>query len=290
MDHRPVGARRLVVMSAGLSVFVINLDRSPDRWAAMVEQLDRLGLEPTRVPAVDARRDPAKMRARRGFPKPIGDAIFEMNAEGRRYLMTEEACFQSHMKALETFLGTEATVALILEDDAELAPDIKILIEAAERMSDRWDVIRLESPHRRGVRRALKIADLPGDRMMVASMRPVSGACAYLVTRGGAKGLIAAAPGVFEPFDTFLSTVNRHRLKLLDCAPAAARQSGTPSVINAERDAGVATPSRRSPGVRAAFRRLKADLNRRLPRRWLFPHMFRGQHQGWVQAPWTRDW
>ena len=285
-----MGARRLGIMSSAPAAYVINLDRSPERWAAMSEQLARLDLASIRVAAVDARRDPAKMRARRGFPKPSGDTIFAMNAEGRRYLLAEEACFQSHLKAMEMFLASGAGTALILEDDADLAPDIKNLAEAAAAMSDVWDVIRLESPHRQGTRAALKIADLPGDRMMVASMRPVSGACAYLVTRTGAQGLIAAAPGVFEPIDTFFSTISRHGLRMLDCAPAAARQSGTPSVINAERDAGQSTPSRRSPGVTAAFRRLKADLARRLPRRWLFPRMFRGVHQGWVQAPWTRDW
>ena len=38
-----------------LPVFVINLDRRPDRWAAMSTQLDRLGIGAVRIPAVDAR-------------------------------------------------------------------------------------------------------------------------------------------------------------------------------------------------------------------------------------------
>ena len=37
-----------------LPVFVINLDRRPDRWKAMSAQLDRLGIPAERIPAVDA--------------------------------------------------------------------------------------------------------------------------------------------------------------------------------------------------------------------------------------------
>ena len=42
-------------MSAPLPIYVINLDRSPERWAAMQAQLARHGLEATRISAVDGK-------------------------------------------------------------------------------------------------------------------------------------------------------------------------------------------------------------------------------------------
>ena len=39
-----------------IPVYVINLDRRPDRWQAISERLDRLGIEASRIAAVDAHR------------------------------------------------------------------------------------------------------------------------------------------------------------------------------------------------------------------------------------------
>lgn len=277
-------------MAAPPAIYVINLDRSPDRWAAMTARLAALGLTATRVPAVDAKRDLDEMRARRGFPTPLGDTIFAMNAEGRRYLMGEEACFQSHLKAQAMFLASDAETALILEDDADIAPDFSGTLSAIVDIAPLWDAVRLESAGRRGTRRALKIADLPGGRMLVGSLRPCSGSSGYLITRAGAERFIAAAKGVFEPVDTYLSSVGKHGLRMLDCAPSPLRQSGAASVIHAERDAGAATPTRRAPGLVARWRRLRADLKRVLPRRRLFTARYKEQNQGWIEAPWNRDW
>jgi len=36
-----------------LPVFVINLDRRPDRWQAISANLDRIGLHATRIDAID---------------------------------------------------------------------------------------------------------------------------------------------------------------------------------------------------------------------------------------------
>ena len=274
-------------MSQAFPVYVINLDRSPDRWAAMSRQLEGLGLQPTRAPAVDARRDAAQMRARRGFPEPVDGVIFHVNAEGRRYVMGEEACFQSHLQTLEAFLASGARTALILEDDAELAPDAPAALTAMAARPDLWDVVRLEAAGRRGARRALRIMDLPSGRMQVASMRPCSGSCAYMVTRRGAEGLIAAAPGAFEPYDTYLSSLWRHGLRMLDCAPAPARQPGDTSLIHEDRPPGAAPASKRAPGLGAKLLRLKADLKRRASRRIALPRLYRGAHQGWITAPWN---
>ncbi|MDJ0522233.1 MAG: glycosyltransferase family 25 protein [Planctomycetota bacterium] len=91
-------------------VLVINLDRRPDRMAAMARQLEGLGLEYERVQAVDARDlagDP-----REGIRVPSNPYPFTL---------PEIACYQSHRRCWEILVDSGASNALILEDDVILS-------------------------------------------------------------------------------------------------------------------------------------------------------------------------
>ena len=88
-----------------LPVFVINLDRRPDRLDTISGDLHRLGLPFERVPAVDARLLPPEDKADRNPLMRAGS----------------KACMLSHGEALRRFLASESSAAMILEDDAELA-------------------------------------------------------------------------------------------------------------------------------------------------------------------------
>ncbi len=81
-----------------LPVFVINLDRRPDRWTAVRGQLDRIGIEATRIPAIDK-------ESLAGDP-----ALLKMGAG-------HVACARSHYKAMQALVDCGAPAALILEDD-----------------------------------------------------------------------------------------------------------------------------------------------------------------------------
>ena len=119
-----------------LPVFVINLDRRPDRWEAMSAQLDRLGIGAVRIPAVDGRLLAAQEERDRGR---------NGNPPGRDLSLGETACVWSHRDALRAFLDTGERAALILEDDVELAPDTPSLLESVDWWPPEARVIRLET-------------------------------------------------------------------------------------------------------------------------------------------------
>lgn len=86
---------------------LINLDRAPDRLAAMRAQLRGLPWE--RLRAVD------------GLPPGARVARFRFwLANARRIIPAEVGCALSHQRAYARFLGSSATCALILEDDVRL--------------------------------------------------------------------------------------------------------------------------------------------------------------------------
>ena len=91
-----------------LPVYVINLDRRPDRLDTISGDLHRLGLSFERVPAVDARLLPPEDKADRNPLMRAGS----------------KACMLSHSEALRRFLASDRRAAMILEDDAELASDL----------------------------------------------------------------------------------------------------------------------------------------------------------------------
>lgn len=114
-------------------VYVINLDRRPDRLAAITAALDRLGMPFERVPATDANDLPS-----RDLP-PTMD-------------MGAVACALSHSEAIRRFLGTPREVALILEDDVELATDVPMLCESVDWWPHGTSCVKLNDPgHRKSV-------------------------------------------------------------------------------------------------------------------------------------------
>jgi GR25 family glycosyltransferase involved in LPS biosynthesis len=271
MDQRP-------------GVYIINLDRAPDRWAFMEGQMRKAGLEGERIQAVD-RRDPAFV-PRGGLSVQRDDVLRETNWDGRFYVMGEEACFQSHLKALTTFIASGRHAGLIMEDDCEMAPDFAETLDAIMGYRALWDIVKLEGTRKKGGRPALKVAKA-GQYDLVASLNPSSGAAAYLVTQAAAVRLIAAAEGAYEPFDNFLSAHWRHGLKALDCSPFPARQGLTESTRVEARG-----PTTRSGAEKfTAWRRhIGADTVGRYAMRWLSqPRRFAGKWRGWTIARWARD-
>ena len=106
----------------------------------MSEQFDRLGITAMRIPAVDARLlaaqepqdTPVSIRRRKwGYVPDLGSV----------------ACNRSHAKALRAFLDTDASAALILEDDVILASDTPALLESVDWWPPGTSVIRLEAGH-----------------------------------------------------------------------------------------------------------------------------------------------
>ena len=222
-----------------LPVFVINLDRRPDRWDAISARLDGLGIEATRIPAVDWRQLPEWDTAlSRGL---LAAAIGNM---------------RSQAIAMRRLLDSDSPAGLILEDDAVLASDTPSLLESVETW---WpecsDIVRLE----RGpsMPRALysPCGRTPSGRDIRGVARWIGGTAAYMINRRGASLAL-------EAFDDPVRTVSRsrsvdhtlfdlpvsrlaRRLRPVQIFPAMAYQDGSPSDYTECRERVRLTGSRR---------------------------------------------
>ena len=273
-------------MTAPLFAAYINLDRAPQRRAFMEAQFAAAGIVAERIAAID--RAAPGFTPRGGLGVLRDDVLIEMNWDGRPYVTGEEACLQSHVAALTRFLAGDAPLALIFEDDAELAPDFAQTVQAIIATADLFDIVKLEGNRRKGGRPALVIAPLVPPYRLVASMNPAAGTAAYLISRKGAERVLARVATAFEPYDNFLSAPGHHGLRLLDCSPFPTRQA-----IAESTRADVRSKPRTSVWRKLVRwrRHVAADLFGRNLARWRSHLRFYRRHaKGLVIAPWARDW
>lgn len=176
----------------GVGWFVLNLDRSPDRLAAIARDLETLGISPIRVPAVDGRA--------LSLPLPGIDPGLYLGTHGRELLLGEVGCYLSHLRALRLFLASGFAHAMVLEDDAAVTPRAPALVEAltAAGAPDDWDLVKFEAHH--GAL-GLPLRRLsPGGRLCALPHRS-AGSAAYLVNRAAATALLGRLLPIRMPYD-----------------------------------------------------------------------------------------
>src|SRR5581483_3067369 len=128
------------MLSQAWRPYVINLDRSPDRLAAIAARLDRLRLPFERFAAVEGRLidpDSTPFFSRRRYEQRHGKAPTPC----------EIGCFLSHIGVMRRFLESDAQFCLILEDDAVLGADLPAALDGLERARREWDVALLYGNH-----------------------------------------------------------------------------------------------------------------------------------------------
>lgn len=173
-----------------MRAYVINLDAATDRWSFVQNSFAQSQLVLCRVPAIDAKllafphRDYAEHRYR----------WFHGRATNQREL----ACYLSHLKAIETFLGTKESHAIIAEDDIVLRPEVDAVLEAALRYSGAWNILRLSglSPGH-----PVRIVGLGGKYSLCVNLGRLKGAGAYLVDRRAASAMLGRLLPMRLPYD-----------------------------------------------------------------------------------------
>jgi glycosyl transferase, family 25 len=176
---------------SGLSTWVINLDRAPERLARISAQLERLGLPWTRLPAVDARA-----------LQPEQQAALDEPAYRRKHGMSpvlgELGCYLSHVSAMRLFLASTATFALVLEDDALLHDTLPAVLQGLARNPARWDVAKLSAVHSGTPVPVLQLS--PGHQLAVMLSR-CTGSSAYLLNRRAADAYTQGLLPMSLPYD-----------------------------------------------------------------------------------------
>ena len=192
-----------------LPVYVINLDRRPDRWQAMAAQLDRLGIEAERIPAIDREElagDPALLRLGAGHV----------------------ACVRSHYKAMQALVDRNAPAALILEDDVEIGEQTVPLIASPDWWPGEHGLVKLESWRAKRTWLGAPECLTPDGRPLRRILHRYLGAAGYLIDYDAALEVLEVAPAAPMPMDHLLfDIVNSplaYSLRPMQMVPGAIRQ------------------------------------------------------------------
>ncbi len=184
-----------------MKVYVINLDRHPDRLAHMRNQLSDVGFE--RVAAIDGARKPEIVS---------GLTRFEL------------ACLESHRVAWRAFLIRRDETACFLEDDVHLSPDFAALVGVDDWVPRDAHSIKLDT-YLQGVKL--------GERRRASGSRDVAqlhsrheSSAAYILSREGAERYLAMTTSPVFPADYSLFPRNPRRLglRVYQVTPAVAIQ------------------------------------------------------------------
>ncbi|TKT79235.1 glycosyltransferase family 25 protein [Aquamicrobium sp. LC103] len=215
--------------------YLINLDRSDDRLLRMTAEFERIGLEFTRVPAVDGRSF---------APERLYELMSEQRPWAAPLTASEIGCFLSHKRCLELIAVGADEYAAIFEDDVIFAQDARMLLNSDGWIPEDADVVKIET-HRKKV-----LTDQPiscrDSRFSVA--RLCSGhilAAGYVVSRDAAQRLLDEMKIISVPIDHLLFNPSHgvfSKLVIYQLLPALCIQSGVVSTIEAERQGSYERP------------------------------------------------
>lgn len=176
-----------------MQVYVINLDRSPDRLAHFQQQADAVGVEFERVSAIDGRvLSQAEVDAQT-------DPKFEFKPLNR----AEFGLFASHRRVWERLLESTERNAAVFEDDVLLAPELGDVFAAIDQLSIPFDVIKLETTFRKIVL-ADEAIPLTADIGLQPLLTWHGGTAGYAFSRQGAEKLLARKQRIADPIDQVL--------------------------------------------------------------------------------------
>ena len=185
-----------------MDLYFINLSRRPDRREAMEQQARQLGLELTRLEAVDARNaDPGELNSRFEKSGPLG-AI----PKG------DQCCFLSHRLAWVRLVESGAPYAAVLEDDVRLSTRAPMVLKSAAWIPAGIDLIKLE--HYGPTSQSVLLSDFMdvGNGLRLGRMRSRhTGGAAYILSRRVAELLLQTSR--FDlPVDHLLFNPNNSKL------------------------------------------------------------------------------
>ena len=181
-------------------VFVINLERSVHRRQYAIDHLAGHGVQARIVPAVDGNTLDLDELSQQG----VYDDSLARQKFSRSLSRNEIACTLSHVNVWRKMIADDVPMAMILEDDVMLAPDIADAITAAlDQAPANWDIIQLYHDCREQIPIGEHLVRFP-----CTSRMPV-GSAGYLIRRSGAEKMVAHALPVCYPADSLLGRSHR---------------------------------------------------------------------------------
>ena len=207
-------------LNENFELYVINLDRSKERWVKINDHLTGYGLLAQRISAVDAKALPFEA-LQKHYNSEMNQTDFFIGLKP-----AEIGCFLSHRKALKAFLNdSKKPFAIILEDDVEFATHPQTLCE-------QWlEVLSVDSPvmlklfKRRPIsgKKEWPCVTTPDqnpslDKVVHAKLVPL-GTQGQVVNRAAAANLLAAFEKFSMPVDVAYQHWWHHGVKVLVATP-----------------------------------------------------------------------
>lgn len=218
----------LTVSAQDYPAYVINLERSVERRQYITSHLLSIGIKPTLVTAVDGKQLSGPELAAQG---KYDDAVSRRSFD-RSLSLAEIGCGLSHISIYESMVRNQTPVALVMEDDAQFAPDARERIEAALRAAPPdWGVIQLRFDCR-----DFEPAGPGLVRFRFTDRLPVA-ATAYLISLRAARVLAEHALPVRYPADSLLGRINQWNLQAHGTWPELVGVNNVfPSAIQGDRN------------------------------------------------------
>ncbi len=184
-----------------MKVYLINLDRHPERLAHMRKQLNRVAFE--RISAVDGSND---------SPTTKGLSRFEL------------ACLESHKLAWGQFLNGPEGHACFLEDDLHVWPGFDALTESGSWIPSDAHSVKLDTYLQKVELGEKRVAI--GERQIARLYSRHQSSAAYVLTREGAARYLELTASASAPADyaLFPNHPRRLGLRIYQLCPAIAIQ------------------------------------------------------------------
>jgi glycosyl transferase family 25 len=165
-----------------MRVYLVNLDRRPDRRATMEAMAARLGLHIIRIPAVDAASAPTAQI----------DRLFAASGPLGEIPPGDKCCLLSHRLFWEQLVASGEDYATVLEDDAVLTASAPKFLTDASWIPPGVDLVKPEHYGPKGQRILVsgRTAVAPGFELARLRSRH-TGTGGYIISRRAAQRLLA---------------------------------------------------------------------------------------------------
>lgn len=183
-----------------MKVYLINLDRSPDRLAWFRKQTEGMDIDLVRVPAVDARDlSDAELSRLRG----LSSGRHSLSRDRQTLSAGEIGCFLSHRKIWETVARDDAPWAFVAEDDIHFSSDAAHFLRRDDWIPQGADMIKAETNLRRH-ELSFKVWGRAEGHELRRLRSYHFGSGGYFISPKAAAHLLAFTEGRCDPVDEIL--------------------------------------------------------------------------------------
>jgi glycosyl transferase family 25 len=196
-------------------VFVINLDKSPERMARISKRLDELNIPFEKISGIYGAELSSEQIEEFYCPK--------LNKKNyRRPLrLGEIGCYMSHIKAWQAIVDRQLCCAVILEDDIVIDDSLASLMESLRKSSNEFDIVKFYNK-----KTTPKLIDsLPyGNKHQLCRFKKIPiGNQAQMVTLSGANKLLNTYKKFGRPVDEDIQHWWESDINVLGFIPSVVR-------------------------------------------------------------------